>query len=109
MVTTSGIQERLYKRADAELEKIVNDAFSLLSKQLNNILPGSYGTWAEVRFTVVGESIKYSYDVLTAKLAIGVIEKLQDKYREHVVNEFMEKVDTLHDQIDELRDEIQLD
>ncbi len=107
MTTASGLQERLHNRADVELKNAVTAAMLKMTQELNKVCPGAYANWAEIPIKSGEKVVKYSYDSVIRRLGEAVIAKLQEKYREHVVDTFMGKVNTLHDQIDELRDEIE--
>jgi len=109
MSTTSGIQERLHIRADAELKKTAHDAIMTMNMTLNRIVPGGYPGFAKIRLKHGDNMSEHSCDSILNAVESAIIDRLQKGYRESVVIEFMQKVDTLHDQIDELRDEIQFD
>jgi hypothetical protein len=107
MSTPKGIEERIHAKADKALAEAVDTVIAQCNNELNRVLPGNYATHSEV-------NIKKTDDVvvnLTAQRLLNTIgaaltKQGTDKHREIAVKAFMEKVDTLHDQIDELRDEV---
>ena len=102
-----GIEERLQKRADDELEKMVSTIIDGCKNSLDKIIPGSWATYTSVKIKLQNDELfTRSVEALLADINAAVFDKLIDQYREKTVKAFMEKVDTLHDQLDELRDEI---
>ncbi len=109
MTTTSGLQERLHNQADAELKKTVHEAIAQLQRSLIEAFPSQWPQHAEIKLGKDLGEIKYGYESLMKRVEGALIENLKEWNRENVVQMFMKKVDTLHEQIDELRDEMQYD
>lgn len=107
MTTPTGIEEKLHDRADYELKKAVEAIIKNCNNELNQVLPGNYATHGYVRLKDNDSVISRTAQSLLDNIGSAMIEAGTAESRENVVKEFMEKVDTLHEQIDELRDEIQ--
>lgn len=112
MSTPTGIEKRLHKRADADLRKRVDALFADHKTAIHRLVAGNnYPLQSNASFEVWMASKKELVNLSSEKILIGVrdavFDQLKTPNRENTVKEFMEKVDTLHDQIDELRDEIQ--
>ncbi len=107
MSDPKGIEERLNERADHELEKAIEAAIDACKHSLQQIIPGSYATHVNVRIKLQNDELfTRSVENLLADINAAVFAKLFEQYRDQAVKDFMEKVDTLGDQLDELRDEI---
>ncbi len=109
MSTPSGLQDRLHKKADAELKKAIGDAFSQLQKTLNGLVNASSSPWAvhaQIPIEIKDQQQSFGLETLMRKASEAVFSQHQEANQESAVKAFMEKVDTLHEQIDELRDEI---
>ncbi len=103
------IEERLHKRADNELAEAVERTIKSMTAALSGICPNHHPMHTEIMIRESGENqdeVKKGYNFVLRQLSDAFIAKVRDSYRETVVKAFMEKVDTLHDQIDELREEI---
>ncbi len=103
MTTASGLQEILNKRADAELESTVKKAVLELTKTLNRLCSNASASWVEVQFKVGDQTQRYSYDAIMKRVENAVITNLREKFRAAAVQAFMDKVESLQDQIDELQ------
>ncbi len=107
MSTPTGIEKRLHKRADKELGKAVDGLIGQLKNGLNAFLPGSYSIHNTVQLKKGDEIVlARSVEMLLNDIRNNVISVATPEYREQIVAEFIQKVDTLGDQLDDLRDEI---
>ncbi len=107
MSDPTGIEEQLHKRADAELKKAIEDLVRKLQKELIQLYPGEWPHHAKIKLGNGDAAIECGYETVMACVETGLIRRLKKPERERAVKEFMQKVDTLGEQLDELRDEIQ--
>ncbi len=109
MSTPKGIEARLHKRADAELEEAVSRITNKCNNDLNAALPGNYATHSHITLTDDDEEDPRAAQTLLSTIGRKLLEHYRDQHREEAVKAFIEKVDTLQDQLDEIRDEIPQD
>ncbi len=112
MSTPTGIEKRLHERADAELRKRVDALFADHKIAIHRLVAGNnYPLSSDSSFEVWIASKKERVDLNSEKILLGVrdavFDQLKTPNRENTVKAFMEKVDTLGDQLDDLRNEIQ--
>ena len=101
MSTTETLQARLDKRADAKLAKEINEAV----RPIERLLGGTNQT-VTVRVTGTNQTVETLSSYLLGALEDKLFTWLQDDYRKAETVDFMAKVESLGDQVEELRNEL---
>ncbi len=106
MSDPKGMEEQLHKHSDVEVEKTVTDLFSSLKNGLNNAFPSQWPNNTDILLGKKDNQIIYSLGSILEQCQLAVIKRMRPRAREDKIKAFIAKVDSLDDQLDELRDEI---
>jgi len=112
MSDTTGIEAKIHAKADAELEAAIGDRVQEFKRSINHYVPGSsYLLHSDLTFKVrrAGEEqqVNVSCEKVLSALKERVIAVLTTKNRDNAVTAFMAKVNSLDEQMAELRNEIE--
>jgi hypothetical protein len=98
MSTTETLQARLDKQADAKLAKEINDAVTPIERLLHG-----ENRSVTVRVAGTNQTVETLTGYLLSALEDTIKSRLQERYRKAQTIDFMAKVESLADQVEELR------
>jgi hypothetical protein len=98
--TVQSIEQRLREKARKELEERINDALSPVEVLLR------VGQAIDVPAVLDKNGSPYSAAFLLVQVRKALIEKYQSQAEEDAIKAFLEKVDQLQVELDELKEEV---
>ena len=104
--SVSELEAHLHMAADAALKKTVDSLFGDFERAANLAFPSGWPMGTEVRLGSEGHTVAYRLEIAMGRYREAMIKRLTPAAREGAIKAFIEKVDEIGDQVEDLKNQI---